>query len=198
MIDQFQSIGRDLLVEGIITSHGGNMSARVGDRMLITRRGAMLGRLTARDVVETGIEEDDFGITLASSEIGVHREIYRCTSALAIMHAHPPHAVALSLVRDDIIPLDSEASYLLRRVPVLSFEKSVGSDEMAVGLGRALGDYKVVVVRGHGSFATGGFLEEAYQWTSALEASCRITFLTMNAGGQPKEYRKGSERYGDW
>ncbi|RMG84580.1 MAG: fuculose phosphate aldolase, partial [Candidatus Dadabacteria bacterium] len=131
MYEQFRDIGRDLFVAGLITSHGGNMSVRLGDRIVITRRGAMLGRLRPEDLVETGLEADDSMVTLASTELVVHRAIYRATSALAIVHTHPLHATALSLVEDAIVPVDSEGSYLLHRVPVVSAAKTVGSAEVA-------------------------------------------------------------------
>ncbi len=36
VLEQFQRVGRDLFVAGLISSHGGNMSVRQGDRILIT------------------------------------------------------------------------------------------------------------------------------------------------------------------
>ena len=50
MIDQriyemFREIGRDLIHSQMISSHGGNLSIRLGDRVIIKRRGAQLGRL---------------------------------------------------------------------------------------------------------------------------------------------------------
>ncbi|MCL6450350.1 MAG: aldolase [Acetobacteraceae bacterium] len=198
MLEEFQRIGRSLFQEGIVSSHGGNLSVRVGDRILITRRGSMLGHLKEGDVVETGVESDDWGITLASSEIGVHRAIYRATSGLAIVHAHPPHAVALSLLQDEIIPVDSEASYLLHRVPVVATEHTVGSAEVEKVVPQALQEYKIVMLRGHGSFAIGQFLEEAYQWTSVLETAARIIAILRGLGGEVKEYRRGSGEYRRW
>ncbi|MHB8868942.1 MAG: class II aldolase/adducin family protein, partial [Thermoleophilia bacterium] len=90
-----------------MSSHAGNMSVRVGDRLVITRRGSMLGRLQPEDLIETGIDRDDSGIALASSEIVVHRAVYQRTAAQAILHTHPPHGIVLSLEQDEIIPVDS-------------------------------------------------------------------------------------------
>ena len=169
------------------------MSVRVGDRLVITRRGSMLGSLRPEDLIETGIDTDDSGIALASSELVVHRAIYRRTSAQAILHTHPPHGVVLSLDRDEILPLDSEGSYLLHRVPVVAAEKTVGSDEMAELISGVLREYKLCMLRGHGLFATGHLLEEAYQWSSSFEASARIVYLAALAGIRPREYRRQSE-----
>jgi L-fuculose-phosphate aldolase len=120
MLEEFQRIGRDLFLSGLVSSHGGNMSVRMGDRVLITHRGSPLGQITAEDIVETGLYDNDSGIMLASSETPVHRTIYQQTAGLAIVHAHPKVAVALSLFEDEIIPIDNEGSYLLHKVPVIS------------------------------------------------------------------------------
>jgi L-fuculose-phosphate aldolase len=198
VLEQFRRIGRDLFVAGLVSSHGGNMSVRMGDRILITRRGSMLGRLEERDVIETGLDENDANVTLASTEIVVHRAIYQGTSALAVLHTHPPYAIAESLRADEIVPVDSEGSYLLHKVPVVAAELTAGSTEVAELLPRWLKEYDLVMLRGHGPFAIGHLLEEAYQITSVLEMSCRILTISYGRGGELKEYRKGSDHYRDW
>jgi len=45
------------------------------------------------------------------------------------------------------------------------------SDEVAEKPPPLLQNYKEAMVRGHGSFAVGRMLEEAFQWTPSLEAS---------------------------
>jgi len=149
-------------------------------------------------VLETGLFENDSGIALASSEIRVHRAIYQETSALAVVHAHPPYTVVLSLTREAIVPVDSEASYLLHRVPVVSAERTIGSGEAAALVAPALRDYKIVVLRGHGTFAVGQFLEEALQWTTCLEAASKILYLLELSGKEKREYRRGAEGYERW
>jgi L-fuculose-phosphate aldolase len=198
VLEQLQAIGRDLFVAGLVSSHGGNMSVRQGDRILITRRGSMLARLEERDVIETALDENDANVTLASTEIVVHRAIYHETSALAIVHTHPPYAIAQSLVKDEIVPVDSEGSYLLHKVPVVAAQLTAGSKEVAQLLPAWLKEYDLVMLRGHGPFAIGHLLEEAYQLTSALEMACRILTISEGMGGEVKEYRKGSERYESW
>lgn len=196
MYQEFKQIGRDLFLQGLNSSHSGNMSVRLGDRLVITRRGSMLGNLRESDLIETGLDKNDCHITLASTEINVHRAIFRNTSALSIVHAHPVYATALSLVEDEIIPLDSEGQYMLHRIPVLAFEHTVGSDEVARVLPDYLKEYKLVMIRGHGSFAVGQLIEEAYQWTSSLENICKIICLTRALKGEVKEHK--SNKYTQW
>jgi L-fuculose-phosphate aldolase len=191
---QFQEIGRDLFLRGLISSHAGNISVRIGSKISITRRGSMLGRIKDGDLVDVDLHKPDSHVLRASSEIVVHRAIYRNTSALAVVHAHPPYATLLSMINDELVPVDSEGSYLFKKVPVVSVEKTIGSLESAELVSEALKDYKVVMLRGHGSFARGDLLEDAYMLTSSLEASAFFIYH-LNEG---KEYRKFSDKYKQW
>ena len=170
-------MGRDLFLRGLISSHAGNISIRSGKRLIITRTGSMLGHLEKQDLVETGIEADDEATPLASIELAVHRAIYKETPAQAVVHAHPPHAIALSLAGKEILPIDSEGAISLEKVPVLGWGARVQPGELAEDIAQALRERSVIMVHGHGSFAMGSSLEEAYRWTSTLEGSCRIICL---------------------
>lgn len=198
LFEEFRYIGRDILLTGLTSSHGGNMSVRVGDRIIIKRRGAQLGQLKRSDFVETSLYGRDSGITRASTELIVHRAIYQNTSALAVVHSHPRTAIALSLSRDEIIPIDNEGSYLLRKVPVVSIEYASGSKEMADTVSNALKEYKIIMQRGHGCFSTGQTLEEAYHWISALEEVSDIILKHKLLGEPMIEYRKHSDSYKNW
>ncbi len=198
LYEEFRDIGRDIFVSGLTSSHGGNMSVRVGDKIIIKRRGAQLGRLKPSDLVVTSLRGQDSGIALASTELIVHRAIYENTSALAIVHAHPRTAITLSLSRDEIIPIDNEGSYLLHKVPVISVEFASGSKEMAEKVSSALRGYKIIMQRGHGCFSIGQTLEEAYHWVSALEEACDIILEHKLLGEELIEYRKHSQAYSKW
>ncbi len=194
----FREIGRDLFVSDMTSSHGGNISIRLGDRVVIKRRGAMLGRLKPHDLIETGLEKNDSGVALASTELVVHRAIYMQTPALAIIHCHPRAAIALSLSRDEIVPIDNEASYLPKKVPVIWEEFASGSPEMANHLAQMLAQYKIVMLRGHGSFAIGQTLDEAFHWSSTLEESCQIAVYSKIIDEPFLEYRGMSDGYAKW
>ncbi len=203
MIDEriyelFREVGRDLYVQNMVSSHGGNLSIRLGDRVIIKRRGAQLGRLKPHDLVETGIEKNDSGVALASSELLVHRTIYKMTPALAVVHCHPRTAIAFSLSREEIVPIDNEASYLLKKVPVIWEEFASGAPEMAIDLATMLQKYKIVMLRGHGSFAIGQTLDEALHWSSTLEESCQIALAAKLIDEPFIEYRKMSNEYAKW
>ncbi|MBN1372887.1 MAG: aldolase [Anaerolineaceae bacterium] len=195
---QFCEIGRDLYEGGMISSHGGNLSIRLGDRVIIKRRGAQLGRLKMHDLIETGLEKNDSGVALASTELVVHRAIYMNTPALAVVHCHPRTAIAFSLSRDELVPIDNEASYLLKKIPVVTEEFASGSPEMARKVAEALAQYKIIMLRGHGSFAIGQTLDEAFHWSSTLEESCQIELAAKIINEPFIEYRGMTKDYSKW
>jgi L-fuculose-phosphate aldolase len=193
--EMFREIGRDLYGQNMISSHGGNLSIRLGDKVVIKRRGAMLGALKPHDLIETRIDKNDSGVALASTELLVHRTVYQQTPALAICHCHPRTAIAFSLSRDEIVPIDNEASYLLKKIPVVMEEFASGTPQMANKVASTLQNYKIIMLRGHGSFSTGQTLDEAFFWASTLEEACQIMLSAKLINEPFIEYRKMSEAY---
>jgi len=196
MWQEISKFSRKLYDKGYMVSHSGNLSIRCGDRMFIKRRGAACDEIGPEEVIEIGIEEDTSAIALSSSETDVHRAIYKSTSALAIVHAHPPYSIACSLLYDEIIPMDAEGDYLLHKIPIVVVERLSGSKELEAKLIEALQTYKGVIVRGHGTFAIGKLLEEAYHLTCMMEASCMTRYLVDLTGHRSKRDR--SDQYRAW
>jgi L-fuculose-phosphate aldolase len=169
---EFGRIGRRLFTEALLVANFGNLSVRSGNGFFITRTGSFLD-VPGQPVyvpLEGPVPET------ASNEYRVHREIYEITSHRAVVHAHPPHAVALSLLNAPITPVDTEGVMFCPFIPVV--EGKPGSEELAVNVARSLRSSCVAVARGHGTFAGGKNLDEAYIRTSLAEHSCRILILT--------------------
>ncbi|MBN1374682.1 MAG: class II aldolase/adducin family protein [Dehalococcoidia bacterium] len=161
----------------MISMHGGNLSIRQDQNLVITRSGSRLRYLTSADLIETGIEKDDENTRKASSEIEVHRAIYQKTPFTAIVHSHPVHAVALSFLEDLISPEDEGGKLFIPSVPVVGFGKEPAPGGFAQEIAEALNSHAVVIVHRHGSFARGMTLEEAYVITELLEISCRTLYM---------------------
>lgn len=178
LLGQFQTFGRDLFLMGINNSHSGNIShcARGGRGTLtITRSGAMLGNIAIGDLIETTLAPNEFSDKNASRELVVHRAIYETGSCSAIIHSHPPSAIALSLKTDIIMPIDAEGGYYFPGgIKVIDAKTAVASPEVAAKIAPLLRHEKVVVVRGHGSFAVGKNLEECFLYTTVLESVCKV------------------------
>jgi L-fuculose-phosphate aldolase len=161
-------IGRRILAEGLVSGNFGNASIRTEGGFLIKRSGAYLDdpgplvQVPMEGAIPPGV----------SREALVHRAIYTLTPHVAILHTHPPHAVALSFGMDKIVPVDSEGMLLCPGIPVVNGDP--GSQILGDRVAHALLHGKVVIARGHGAFAAGRDLEGAYLVTAAAEHACRI------------------------
>jgi len=182
--EQFQTVGRDLFARGLVSSNSGNLSIRLGDQVIITRRGGMLNCLNENDLIETGVSKNNRATPLASTDLAIHRAIYRETQALAIVHAHPPHAVALSITEKEIVPGGEDFS-TIGAVPVVGWSEELEKECLADIVARALQKYHIIIVHNHGSFAIGQLLEEAYNLTTALEHSSQVLCLTRSLQVSP-------------
>jgi len=171
-LPQFQAAGLALAESGLITGASGNLSIHLKDRLIITRHGSVLSSLTGSDLIETGIYTDDSATSLASWELPVHRAVYMGTKALCIVHAHPPHAVMLSLADEKVeIP---------GGVAVVGTSTGIVPGVLASEIARELGKHPLVMVKGHGSFAIGKTLAEACDLTLAFEEDCRRICLRLS------------------
>jgi len=172
---EFQRIGKRLFAEHLIGGNFGNISVRDTcegrDGFYIKSTGAFLD-----DFVEPVFVPLEGNVPPeASSEYRVHKAVYKTTTFSAIVHAHPPHAVAASFVFDAVEPKDSEAVMFCPKIPVVT--GAPGSQEIADNVAHALKQAKVTIVRGHGTFAAGKNLEEAFIFTSLAEYSCKVLLL---------------------
>jgi L-fuculose-phosphate aldolase len=66
---------------------------------------------------------------------------------------------------------------------------------MANKVADALTNYKIIMLRGHGSFATGQTLDEAFMWLSILEEACQIMLFAKQIDEPFIEYRGMSGSY---
>jgi L-fuculose-phosphate aldolase len=177
ILNQFKAVGKSLFSRGLVCSSSGNLSIRMGEKLIITRRGSNLGDLQENDLIETGIFKNDRSTPLASVELPVHRAIYKHTQARAVVHSHATHAVALSLAQSVITSEHLEQLSGIGPVPVLGWKTEVRSANLADAIADALRGKLIIVVYGHGTFAVGQLLEEALNCTTSLEEGCEIICL---------------------
>jgi L-fuculose-phosphate aldolase len=169
---EFERIGKRLIAEHLVGGTFGNMSMRKGDEgFFIKRTGAYLD--TPGEPVFVQMEGD--APEEASSEYRVHRAVYQKSHYNAIIHAHPLYAVAVSVILEEVIPKDSEGEMFCPVIPVVYGRP--GTDDLADNVARGLTRAPVVIARGHGTFAAGKTLDDAFVLTSLAEHSCQVLSL---------------------
>jgi L-fuculose-phosphate aldolase len=176
MISDFKRVGDMLFLMGLVDASSGNMSSKVKDEVWITKTGRSLFGLRSKDIVKIGLEKD-VRWNAASSETEVHINIYKkIDEAKAILHAHSPYTVALSLNNSKITPKDHEGRLFLKQVDVLDIKNW---DEAKYAIAQYFFESKkhIVVAKGHGVFAISDDLFNALKLISALEFSSKIITL---------------------
>ncbi len=170
--------GRVLHELKLVSSHGGNLSIREGDFLYVTKTGRMAGFLKEEDIVKLPIYEKTEKDKEASIELIVHREIYKKNSDInAVIHAHPITATSLGYFLKTFKPMDTEGELFIKEVPIIEVEKPSASEELAVAVAETFKkNFKVCIVKNHGSFSAGKSLNEALKYTSTLENSAEIHY----------------------
>ncbi len=169
----FSRIGRYLFSDHLVGGNFGNMSMLEGDGYFITHTGSYLDA----DPAEIVLMPKNGRVTPgASSEWRVHTAVYNMSEHQAIVHAHPQFSVAMSLLHDRIHTIDSEGQLLAPEIAVA--EGACGTQDLADAVAEGLAHAHVVIAKGHGTFAAGKNLDEAYLYTSLAEHSCKVLYLT--------------------
>ncbi len=177
-IEDMIEVGRLLFQMRLVEGASGNMSCRDGKTIVITKTGTLLNRLTPKDFVMLRMGEK---VKDASSDLIIHEAIYERADYGAVLHCHGIYNVILSLLLDEVVPMDLEGSMFLRKVRVV--EGKFGSKELAESVGEAVARDGVVIVRGHGIYSAGKDVWEAFNRACYLEHSCEIIYRLRTVFG---------------
>ncbi len=169
---------------GINDSHSGNASVRDGEQVWITPTGACADSLQSWQLVRCPL---DVGTCpRASADLDLHRAVYQHNAkARAVLHAHGSYAVALTMNGRDYVPADLEGELYFPRVPVIDLAYGEYFTHSPDRVGKALSEFPVAIVRGHGMYAWGEDLDQAYKWICSLELSATIRYRASLAGTLP-------------
>jgi L-fuculose-phosphate aldolase len=182
MLPEFRLAGEALLACRCNNSHSGNLSIRCGDRIVITRTGAMLANLDAGDLVVTSRLPTPSERERASSELAVHLNIYSTTGCRAIAHGHALAAVAVAWTTDRIKLIDVEGAYYFGSVPVLEHVPATADPALGEAVAAVLATEPIVILRGHGAFAAADSLEVAMQRIVSVNDSAELIIKAVQLG----------------
>lgn len=163
--------------QGFIAAADGNVSVRLGrDRLLVTPSGYHKGFLCTGDLVVTDLAGQRLGgRNRPTSELAMHTLVYAARPDVrALVHAHPPMAVALTLAG---VSLEgcvlSEACLALGPVPTIPYATPTTA-EVPAALRAHLTRANAFVLERHGSLTVGSSLDEAYNRLEILEHTAKI------------------------
>ena len=174
--EKFVTACRILANEGLIEA-AYSISCRFDqDQMMINDRISPL-LLTQEDIISVPL--DNPGDTIGKH----HPAIYKAREDVqAVVHAHPPYAIALSTVEQEFVPVHHYGSIFHGKIRVFKSQGMVQTRGRARTIADLLGDGRAVLQRGHGTVVVGKDIEEAVLGTIYLEEAAKINYLAKDMG----------------
>jgi L-fuculose-phosphate aldolase len=175
---------RRLYERGLVSGVGGNASVLLPSKreMLITPAGYFKGGVAEGDLVRVSLKGEVVGGGRPSSELATHLAAYRVRKDVkAVVHGHPPTAVALASAGVPIPTMTPEHAVMIRRLKIVGF--AAPGEAGAKAVEEQLKRCDVVGIRNHGYFALGSDLHEAASRLEVLEESAKIFLAARQVGG---------------
>jgi len=174
--------GRRMRRENYIVATDGNLSIRLGDKIIITPSGMAKDRLTPDDFVVINLQGKKIrGVHTPSSEWPVHTSAYLARpQAGCVLHAHPVYATAFASAGLALEPpFLTEIRDTIGRVPLSPFAEP-GSHLLAENLLPCLSNSPVCLLENHGLIAVGNTPDEAWFNLERAEHFAHILYLKKN------------------
>jgi L-fuculose-phosphate aldolase len=167
---------------GINHGRSGNISKRVGNKILVTAHESYLGFLDEDDIliidkngtIVTGDKEP-------TSELALHLFIYQhFPQKQVIIHAHPLYTVHYFYYNENLSPITLEERVYLGKIKAITQESPTINDFGPIH--QALNNNDIVVIKDHGVVAAGADFKYAFSLIELLEINAR---LRLTVAGSP-------------
>ena len=170
----------------------GNISVRSKendkDGYLITPSGKKYETLKPEDIVFMGLNEEEKNDSSnnPSSEWRFHRDIYvNKNDAQAIVHAHSPHATAVSSHGKSIPPFHYMIALAGGEDIKCADYATFGTEELSNNVIKALENRSACLMSNHGQVAFGKNLDQAFELAQEIENICHQYTIALKLG-KPK------------
>jgi L-fuculose-phosphate aldolase len=173
-------IGALCYQKGYIVGADGNLSARLRDgTVLVTPAGAMKGFLEPQHLAHVDLDGRvlDQG-PRPSTEIAIHLVSYRERADVeAVVHTHPPHAVALSIAGVDLqLPVIPEVIVTIGGTPTTAYA-TPGTHELPDSIREVVRCSDTLIMKNHGAVTLGANLMDAFKKLDMVEHTAKILWL---------------------
>lgn len=176
--DEIIEIAVHLASKNLLAAADGNISYRLKENeVLITPSGRPKRRIKPADIAHIDIENNLIS-GKPSSESLMHCFIFRhCPEAKAIIHAHPPTAIAWTIAEPELkkLPDDCLSELILATggIPIAAYARP-GTNMMGEVLRSFLPQHRAIILARHGAITWGESLEECCNGMERIEHTAEI------------------------
>lgn len=163
----------------------GNLSARCGDKILITATGTANGYLESDDFAEIDFEGNKIeGDKKPSSEKMLHVEFYKQREDINyIFHVHSPYLTAFAASGKALDKnILAEIVYCFDYIPIADYALP-GSKELVDNTSKFFKDFDVVLMANHGVIIGGKDVKDTYLKLELCEAYAQTVLFSNLLGG---------------
>lgn len=180
--DELVAAARSLFTRGLTHGSTGNLSRRIGSRVLVTPTGSSLGTVQQDDLSVVDLHGRHLGGGRPSKEAFLHAAMLRARpDATAVVHTHSTHAAAVSCLdgldpENAIPPLTAYFGMRIGRLPLVPFH-APGDAALEPLAERLAADHHALLLSNHGPVVAGTTLSAALDAIEELEETARIYLL---------------------
>jgi len=164
-------IAKKLSTGGVVGTFEGNISRRIGDKVILTPTGQSKDSLDTTKLATTDSNGNWIDGPLApTSETPMHTAIYKMRPDIgAIVHCHAPYCTAYAIANQPIECKSSpEFLILFGMIPLIPYG-TPGSTDIYKGMSQYINCYDVFLLANHGMIAVGKNALDAYSKCISLE-----------------------------
>jgi L-fuculose-phosphate aldolase len=179
--------GSQLHLHGINYGRSGNISKRVGEKILLTAHESYLGFLDENDILVMNKDGTIIeGEKDPTSEMPFHLSIYgHFPEKYVVIHAHPPYTVHYFHHYETLVPITLEERVYLGKVSAITQKTPTITDLNAVH--QALGNNDIVAIKDHGAVAIGADFKYTFSLIELLEINARLRLITPRTSASAEE-----------
>ena len=169
-----------------------HISARVpgaDEHFLINPFGWMFSQITASSLVKVDLDGtivQDTPHVINPAGFVIHSAIHAARpDAKCVLHTHTVAGMAVSSLREGVLPLNQKAARFYNRIAYHDFGGSSQDLSARERLVRDVGDKNYVVLRNHGLLVCAPGVSQAFKSMHSLEKVCETQLRIMASGGTP-------------
>lgn len=165
-----------------------HMAARLPDgTFLLNPFGPLFEEMTASSLMRMDMEgnvlEIPDGLSLNQAAYAVHSAVLDGRpDAMCSIHFHSLDGVAISTLKEGLLPLSQSAMIVCHDVAYHDYEGVVSPGEERARMQADLGDKHMMMLRNHGTLSLGKSVGAAFFRIFALESACTMQQRTLSMG----------------
>jgi len=183
-------VARSLFSRSLTHGSTGNISVRVGDRVIVTPTGSSLGNVRAEQLSVIDLQGTHVEGPAPSKESFLHAAVLRARpEATAVIHTHSTYSAAVSCLSgidpaNALPPLTAYFAMRIGTLPLIPYHAPGDSSLEALAEATAR-DHRAMLLSNHGPVVAGSSLSVALDALEELEETAKLFLLLQGHATRP-------------